>query len=57
MSRDGDYSDSDGGNEYCDEHVCVCLFVLDHIFGITLPSFTKFLLMLPRPWLDPPLAA
>jgi len=25
MSRDGDYSDSDGGKEYCNEHVCVCV--------------------------------
>ena len=36
------------GAEYCDERVClsvlracVCLYVHDHIFGITRPIFTK----------------
>ena len=36
------YSASDSGAEYCDERVCVCLSVRDHIFGTTRPIFTNF---------------
>ena len=36
------YSAPDRGAEYCDERVCVCLSVRDHIFGITRPIFTNF---------------
>ena len=44
-----DYSASDMGAEYCDEHVCVCLSVRDHIFGTTrhARSSPNFLYMLP----------
>jgi len=27
--------------EYCDERVCLCLSVRDHILGTTRPIFTK----------------
>jgi len=36
--------------QYCDERVCVGLSVHDHIFGMTLPIFSKFLCM-SWPWL------
>ena len=36
------YSASGRGAEYCDERVCVCLSVRDHIFGTTRPIFTRF---------------
>jgi len=38
----GCYSATNRGTEYCDERVCVCLSVHDHVFGNTLPIFTKF---------------
>jgi len=41
------YSAPDRGAEYCDERVCVCLSVRDHIFGDTRPIFTNFLCVLP----------
>ena len=46
------YSAADRGTEYCDERVCLSVFVRDHIFGTARPIFTKLL-----PWLGPPLAA
>jgi len=41
------YSAPDTGAKYCDECVCVCLSVRNHIFGTIRPIFTKFLCMLP----------
>ena len=41
------YSAPDRGAEYCDERVCVCLSVRDHIFETIRPIFTNFLYMLP----------
>ena len=46
------YSAPDREAEYCDERVCVCVFVRDHVFGTTRPIFTKSLCVLPMPWLD-----
>ena len=38
------YSASDGAAEYClSVSVCLCVFVLDYIFGTARPIFTKFL--------------
>jgi len=36
------YSAPDREAEYCDECVCVCSSVRDHIFGSPRPIFTKF---------------
>jgi len=37
------YSDPDIGAEYCDDRVCLCLCVSDHISGNTRPVCTNFL--------------
>jgi len=38
------YSDPDIGAEYCDDRVCLCLCVSDHISGNTRPVCTNFLM-------------
>ena len=41
------------GAECCDDRVCVCLSVREHISGTTRPIFANFCACYPWPWLGP----
>ena len=41
MQNQSDYSASDRGAEYCDECVCLCVFVRDHIFELHISFFER----------------
>ena len=45
------------GAEYCDQPVCLCVSVREHISGTAGSIDTKFYVRIPWPWLGPPPAA